>query len=889
MATITYDDRSFLLDGRRIWLVSGEIHYFRIPNALWPDRLLKAKRGGLNCISTCIPWNFHEPREGVWDLSDDHDVAAFVRMAGELGLYVILRPGPYIRAEWDFGGLPGWLSAKSGVSYRTSNAAFMHYFDKYFAQVLPQLAELQVTRNGPVVLIQNETEYLRTTMPDRLSYLEFISQLFRRSGFEIPIITCNHLTTPPVPDTVECVNNWGSEVQRLKQLRLRQPSAPMLVTEFRMGRPDAWGAEHETREPREVARRAMEILGCGAQYNYYPWCGGTNFAFWAPRLTGCDASYHTTSHDFNAPVAEGGGLTETYYFARLANLTARHMGPYLAGTVMDYPAANIHDATDVLNLSGPRGRWAVVTNNGKHEVRQVRISLADGVELDVPLAPFGAAAVPAELELGPETRLDYTNLTPLGLFGERILVLHGPAGWRARVSINGTELEAAVPAGDEPKTIEHEGLSVVLINSDLAMRTWVVDGSLVLGPTFVGESAEEVSAPRDGKQYTIVPFEGSPTRKKYKAPVPANPAPRLGSWKRLSVCGEPLAAELEWTQIDRPRGVDRLGAHYGYVWYRIEIDAPRAAKRHLFLPECEDRATIHVNGTRVGTWGRGDDATRCPLITSFRKGANHVVLLVDNLGRFCDEPCLGETKGICGHLYDARPLRTKKFKVKAFSEFTRRLVPRLLSHLVPELEAGPIWAAEVAITLPQVTPVHISFTDIPHHLCVLCNDRVVRLFPKTRTGRSFGDVTLGSELRKGRNMVRLLLWGDLEPKTLDNVKFRLLQENLSQDASWSVRPLAFPESAGPTKGERRSTWFVAKFGYQQRDDPLFLKIAGAKKGQLFINGHNAGRFWTIGPQEYYYLPACWLDAHNELVLFEERGHTPTGSKLIFRPRGPYRE
>ena len=108
MATFTYDDRSFLVDGQRIWLVSGSVHYFRTPAALWRDRLLKAKQAGLNCISTYVAWDFHEPREGQWDFSEDHDVAAFVRLAGELGLYVILRPGPYISARWDFGGLPAW-------------------------------------------------------------------------------------------------------------------------------------------------------------------------------------------------------------------------------------------------------------------------------------------------------------------------------------------------------------------------------------------------------------------------------------------------------------------------------------------------------------------------------------------------------------------------------------------------------------------------------------------------------------------------------------------------------------------------------------------------------------------------------------------------------------
>ena len=115
MPTVRYDDRSFFLDDRRIWLTSGSIHYFRVPRELWRDRLLKAKRAGLNCIQTYVAWNLHEPSEGQWDFEGERDVLAFIEQAADLGLYVILRPGPYICAEWDFGGFPAWLAAKSSA------------------------------------------------------------------------------------------------------------------------------------------------------------------------------------------------------------------------------------------------------------------------------------------------------------------------------------------------------------------------------------------------------------------------------------------------------------------------------------------------------------------------------------------------------------------------------------------------------------------------------------------------------------------------------------------------------------------------------------------------------------------------------------------------------
>ena len=179
MANVTYGDRSFLVDGQRIWLVSGAVHYFRIPSDHWKDALLKAKRGGLNCISTCIAWNYHEMSEGNWETTGEKDLGNFIRMASDLGLYVILQPGPFIGADWDLGGLPAWLTTKTGMAYRTNSAAYTHYLDKYFRKMLPPLADLQVTRGGNIILIQNENGYEQTVMPDRLSYLGFIMAPYR--------------------------------------------------------------------------------------------------------------------------------------------------------------------------------------------------------------------------------------------------------------------------------------------------------------------------------------------------------------------------------------------------------------------------------------------------------------------------------------------------------------------------------------------------------------------------------------------------------------------------------------------------------------------------------------------------------------------------------------
>ncbi|MHC4983274.1 MAG: beta-galactosidase [Planctomycetota bacterium] len=889
MPNVTFDDRSFLVDDRRIWLVSGSIHYFRIPEPLWRDRLLKAKRAGLNCVSTYVAWNIHEPSEGERNFEGNHDVVRFVQLAQELGLYVILRPGPYIGAEWDFGGLPAWLAAKTGIAYRTANATYTHYFDKYFRQVLGRLADRQVSRGGNIVLIQNENAYRYTMMPDRLNYLEFINQLFRRAGFDVPIINCNRFSDPPVPDNVECVNASEDAVQQLKRMSLRQPAAPLLVTEFSSGWPDSWSGEHQGKGAREVARRALEILGCGAQYNYYMFHGGTNFGFWGARLSQSEAVYQATSYDYDAPVAEGGGLAEKYYLTRLVNLLAAHMGRFWATSFMEEPPVTVHDSTNVLNLTGTAGRWAVVTSNGRDDITSARLSLPGGKELTVSLEPLGATAVPVNLAIAEGQTLDYSNLMPLGLFGQNIAIFHGPAGWPGRLSLNGSQIQADVPEDDEPELIEHSGLLVVLVNSDLAMRTWPMDEVIVFGPDYVADTVEDVTPRPGSKQYAILGLDGKLTHKKLKTPAPKRKkvtAPRLGSWRRVSVCREPVGKGLEWQGIPGPRDVDRLGVHYGYVWYRLEIPSQRAKRRRLFLPGCADRALVYLNRRLLGTWGWGPGAKRTPISASFKRGTNILTLLVDNLGRLCSGAGLGEPKGLFGHVYDAKPLRVK-FKLKQQETFSKRIVPRQLSHMVRRLEATPVWAAEVQIPLTKVTPIHLSFADVPNTVAVLCNDHSAGFFPSE--GLNWGDVTLGADLKKGKNVIKLLLWGDVSPHVLDNFALHLLLEPLSQDAAWSYRAWELPEEGGYVVGKDQPAWYVANFKYTPPDQPLFVHIIGAKKGQLFLNRHDVGRFWTVGPQQYYYLPECWLAENNELLVFEEGGSIPAGSRLEFRPLGPYQD
>ena len=152
----TYDSKSFLLDGRRIWIIAGEIHYFRHPYSEWRDVLLRAKRAGLNTVCTYVPWNFHETKEGEVDFEGDKNLARYIDLIGELGMYAMLRPGPYICSEWDGGGIPAWLCAKPVLRFREDDPVYMAAVDSWFDKLIPIISERQVTRGGPVLTVQNE-------------------------------------------------------------------------------------------------------------------------------------------------------------------------------------------------------------------------------------------------------------------------------------------------------------------------------------------------------------------------------------------------------------------------------------------------------------------------------------------------------------------------------------------------------------------------------------------------------------------------------------------------------------------------------------------------------------------------------------------------------------
>jgi beta-galactosidase len=309
----------FVLDGKPLQIISGEMHYARIPREYWRDRLKKARAMGLNTVSTYVFWNVHEPKPGLYDFSGGLDVAAFIRMAQEEGLYVILRPGPYSCAEWDLGGFPAWLLADPEMVLRSTDEKFLRPAEAWLKRLGQELAPLQITRGGPIIAVQVENEY--GSFGNDKEYLKRILGALKNAGLgEVLLYTADggdELAAGTLPDIHAVVNfgpgNAKEEFQKLSKFRAGRP---LMSGEYWDGWFDHWGEQHQATDANQQARELDWILSQGYSINLYMFHGGTTFGF----MNGAnfDKAYQpdVSSYDYDAAVSESGALTRKYFAFR---------------------------------------------------------------------------------------------------------------------------------------------------------------------------------------------------------------------------------------------------------------------------------------------------------------------------------------------------------------------------------------------------------------------------------------------------------------------------------------------------------------------------------------------------------------------------------------------
>lgn len=336
---VAFENRKTMIDGSPVQIISGIVHYFRIPRACWRDRLEKAAALGCNCIESYIFWNLTEPEEGRFCMEDNLDFRAFFRMVQELGMYAMVRPGPYTCSECDNGGLPWWLMNKKDLRVRCSNAAYLEAVEKYWSVLLPEIVPLQYDNGGPIICMQIENEY-GGYCHDK-EYLQFLADFSRKSGITVPLTTsdgdCIKYIRSGMIDGAHMTMNFGFDAAKTLKAGLTvRPDDPPFCGEFWGSWFDHWGeGGHFVRDPDEQAKELDDILSMGGNVDIYLAAGGSQFGFMAGanKMPGEPYAPDSTSYDFDAPISETGDIRPKFHV--LQQVIAKYRKDFVPSTPSD--------------------------------------------------------------------------------------------------------------------------------------------------------------------------------------------------------------------------------------------------------------------------------------------------------------------------------------------------------------------------------------------------------------------------------------------------------------------------------------------------------------------------------------------------------------------------
>ncbi len=820
---ITFDNRSFLIRGMRVFLTSGSIHYTRVPKELWRDRLLRAKTAGFNTIMTYVSWNAHEPEMGQFDFSDNKDLSAFLELCRKLRLYVVVRLGPYSCAEWDLGGFPAWLAVGKGVRLRTDDPEYLKYVDKWFEKLLPIVARQQIHKGGSVIMVQLENEYKGGWGTDEDTYLAHLRKKALEMGIEVPMYYSGlHHSHDPAGD---------------KPLQ-RTGNSPWFSTEFWPGWYTLFGELPQKDIDRyDRATRKVIALG-GAGYSYYMLHGGTNWGY-----TSNDEI--STSYDFGAPIGESGTLRKSYFRFKKSAIFASTFGHLLTRGTTDEKGFKVSSGKlEHYLCRTPRGNIVFLDNpSGEPVSTRIEVEGHTPVPMVKPLTLLPGEILPVmvDIPLGGGVTISHcaANILTIRRMRHRTFIfLYGRENEPGEVVfqlkgalrlISGVESYIIDATGrtlivsfDFPGEWEKKdfafacglnNVQVVAMNEKLAGRTWfgrwMTGSAVVAGPHYVHEMTQddklvkitadfkgdekacfiytgEPMPPELGKSTKLIAFHADEANLCLNGKLSTFPdppgIPRLGGWKIASAVHEadPNFDDSVWPLSDDPKDMGAMpGAHRTfYGWYRCSFETPEEGEAKIEFPFAGDTIYVFVNGRLVG---KADEKGPQTVSVPLKKGKNLLAVLARHSGR--DK--LYSFSGVAG--------------------------------------------------LKVATGIH---------------------GPVKLTRDSESQVLKGWRYRAG-------LCGEekgwFRPEGQSGVKWNALS-----DAKRAEVP----------------TFFASGFSYKPSagfSEVLRLKTKGLSRGVLWLNGRVIGQYVPDGA---YYLPEPWLKEENLVVIADEQGRSPEQVALV---------
>ncbi|MGE6664881.1 beta-galactosidase [Paenibacillus xylanexedens] len=694
---LTYDARSFFLNGERVFLNSATIHYFRMPKEEWREVLLKAKLAGMNCIDTYFAWNVHEPEEGQWSFEGDNDCGAFLDLCAELGMWVIARPGPFICAEWDFGGFPYWLGTKDGVKFRENNETYLHYVNLYFDRLVPIIRKRQLSAGGKVILVQVENEY-GYLMDDAAAsdHMNTLRDALLQRGIDATLITC----VGGAEGTIEGANFWSGADGHYEKLRAKQPGTPKMVTEFWTGWFENWGGPSAIQKTAPLLeRRIMEILRAGyTGISHYMFYGGTNFGGYGGRTMGSSDIFMITSYDYDAPLNEYGRVTPKYAVTKNLSYFVHAFGALLMETEEIPEEQIVVRHPEGISVRGRQADnqkiWFLESHKDERET--MHITLEEGRTLPVSVNPGQIVPLLDRVQIAEHVYLTAgTMITGNEMInGELNLFIVAAAGQRSvleleaeALNVTGSTVQVLVEHDSarnvyrfdlfhfqEPGMIQLEAngtpIRFIILDQETMDRTWRLEATDQKGLRYAigfddvdvlpsGQVKGMITDPdrtitllgdwTDGER-TLTGHEFYASEKPIAGKQPQLPwtlpsAPTLSDspeLSRITLTAKQRSASAQ------PEDFSRYGQDFGYLLYECDFESATEAITSLILPDIQDTSRIIVNGVQqalvrqVGAAG---------VQLQLDQGKNTLQILVQHMGRLNFSPYLGESKGLAGAVY----------------------------------------------------------------------------------------------------------------------------------------------------------------------------------------------------------------------------------------------
>ena len=603
--SINWKDGYFYINGQPTFIASGSIHYARVPRELWRDRVWRLKMMGFNCVQSYIFWNATEPKEGVWDFTDNVDLDGWYSLLKEMDMYALARVGPYSCAEWEEGGYPAWLTVKPGMTEREMGPS-VPYSDPHLAKVEGIVAKQQVNHGGPVFMVQLENEHSRGWGTQVLDpYLKYLDDQARANGIEVPMFNSGlHHSQDPAGEVPFPVD----------------PS-PWYSTEFWTG----WIGKYGEMSPgtlQEKIRGTWKIIAFGgAGYNYYMAHGGTNFGYSG------DGEQPGVSYDYSAPIGEAGQLRSFYFSARRAAYFARSFIPLLAGShndpafaTSDQPAVRVTSRTNstgghfimldhfVRKSGAGPAAWRAPDASSYHAPPADSSGalpthvMAGGITLPHQGTLKVASDEPATVIVGMPWTANATFesictdvMLRVAIGTADYWVCYGPAGDTGEITLalkqkgpGPSQFDFTYPSGEtfsEMNLDSGDGhqARLLIMNTDMTKRTWFANGKLYIGPSFVFEDGR-LEFPPEGGKATIYSASGKSEVEQSPIVIPA--LPLLSNWTWRDGAPERLAqppAE-EWLKSQGPQPMQTYDSFENrYGWYRamLHLDLPGPVSLHF--------------------------------------------------------------------------------------------------------------------------------------------------------------------------------------------------------------------------------------------------------------------------------------------------------------------